>query len=97
MGKSRLYSGDSELYSKNNGINRAILPAVVVLLILLSCLSAINIFNADAARASEQSQIEYLAIETVIDNNYAVTEIYEMFINPNNSGCRRTTISTSQD
>jgi predicted transcriptional regulator/uncharacterized protein YegL len=90
MGKSRLYSGDSELYSKNNGINRAILPAVVVLLILLSCLSAINIFNADAARASEQSQIEYLAIETVIDNNYAVTEIYEMFINPNNSSIEET-------
>jgi predicted transcriptional regulator/uncharacterized protein YegL len=53
-------------------------------------LSAINIFNADAARASEQSLVEYLAIESVIDNNYAVTEIYEMFINPNNSSIEET-------
>ncbi len=63
-------------------MKRYVLLLGVVGLILLSCLVLVNPTAAETRASGDQAKIEYLEITATIDNNYAITEIEEKFVNP---------------
>lgn len=64
------------------GMTRYVLLLGVVGLILLSCLVLVNPTAAETRASGDQAKIEYMEITATIDNNYAITEIEEKFVNP---------------
>ncbi|WP_455392297.1 VIT domain-containing protein [[Eubacterium] cellulosolvens] len=56
---------------------------IFILLILSSAVMLINPLGAAAGASSENAEIEYLTIETDINNNYAITKILVKLNNPN--------------
>lgn len=63
--------------------NRFFMVIFILTFILISSIIVINTQVA-AERADDSPEIDYLKIETEIDNNYAITEIHEMIRNPYN-------------
>jgi uncharacterized protein YegL len=74
---------------KWSGKNDRVL-SVVLIIILIFLSSQIILITSGLApgsknsRSDSQPDIEYLIINTIIDNNYAVTNIQQKFKNPNN-------------
>ncbi len=65
-------------------LNKCFIAIFSILLILISGISIINAQCINSRASSDTPEIEYLAIDTIIDNNYATTKIQEMFRNPYN-------------
>jgi uncharacterized protein YegL/DNA-binding MarR family transcriptional regulator len=62
-----------------------VVPAFIVFILVSSSINIFSLFfNSVVADSTSEPEIEYLAIDVDIDNNYATTEIHEMFTNPYN-------------
>ncbi|MCK5560098.1 MAG: hypothetical protein KAJ51_05870, partial [Thermoplasmata archaeon] len=77
-------AGRSEYNSSAGGEKKDKVLTVVltIILIFMSSLIIVNPSSVAPRPRGSQPQIEYLAITTIIDNNYAVTNIQEKFTNP---------------
>jgi uncharacterized protein YegL/DNA-binding MarR family transcriptional regulator len=90
MGKGQAYMSDNDKYNENMKIKGLVLSWISILVIIISSFSMVNLQSASSAETSSTPGIEYLEIDTVIDNNYAVTDIREKFVNPNNYSIDKT-------
>ena len=84
MGMLRIVKGN--VNPSERGVKKDKVLSVILIMILI-LISGLNIINPSGVAPrprtrSYQPEIEFLEIETLIDNNYAVTDIQEKFKNP---------------
>ena len=72
---------------KNMGVTRSLVILGLVFLILCSAIMVTSTCMGER-RSDTKPEIKYMKINTVIDNNYATTEITEKFKNPYNYSWR---------
>jgi Ca-activated chloride channel family protein len=64
-------------------VNKILITGFTLMLIVLSSISIFSSYGGAKRASNDEPEIEFLMIDSIIDNNYVTTEIHEKFKNPN--------------
>ena len=65
-------------------VNKILITGFALMLIVLSSITTFCSIGSAKRASNDEPEIEFLMIDSIIDNNYATTEIHEKFKNPFN-------------